>query len=850
MWRIELPFSDARLMLLQRWSHLGKFADFFLLLGLASFTLWIVFRLYRQELTTISKGYARILLVVRSLIILTVVLLLYWRPVIAHSHSEEVPSQLFVAVDLSDSMGVFDHHRSDLEKLELIKELSIYQGKVPSSTLDNWLQSAKRSDYRFTETAEYHRLLEEFHLFARKHLAMRVLDPRGKNFLGQMQEKHQIRLHGFSQESHPLSVTEPGSNPLISESPTGNRFTDLKVPLLDAIQLRTSTEKLVGVVIFSDGQHNWGVSPQLRVQELADLGIPVHFVVCGPKDPPPDLAIIAARASPPAVFQNAYATVECRLLINNMPPGTIRVSLNLPDKNGKPVSPVVQEFPHDGNNQQKTVQLLAKMVQSGKNQLQLTAEHLPNQPTDRRKDTQPANNQRPLTIHVTADKAKVLVVDSEVRWEFHYLQTALERDSTMAMQRVVFLQPRLQAGESPTRDAGLPQLKLPTDPEALLDFDCIILGDLGLDELTLEYRQRLEKYVADRGGTLVLLAGKRSMPMQIFQDPIISKLLPISQPIEISSESGRAFRITAEGEGTGFLRMSENAGASSEIWQQLPHHYWAVTGIEKPGSVVLARSVEADQPFDGTKSESGAPILVRQHYGFGRVIYLGIDSTWRWRFKRGDEYNHRFWSQLIRWAASDRALITGNDFVRFGTREPNYRTDQEVEFVARFTDKATTLPPNQVVGIRLRLQNGTSDQVVRTIPLVPHPVIPKEWTSSIKDLPAGKYIAELVIPGYEQMVQSTSGEKLKSPFLVLPTDTGELVDLSVNRNFMLDIADKTGGKVVEIAEVDQLSEFLKAQKATRTYITETHLGQSWWLLCLVIGFLTVEWMIRKFAGLA
>ena len=56
---------------------------------------------------------------------------------------------------------------------------------------------------------------------------------------------------------------------------------------------------------------------------------------------------------------------------------------------------------------------------------------------------------------------------------------------------------------------------------------------------------------------------------------------------------------------------------------------------------------------------------MRQNFGFGKVVYVGIDSTWRWRFKKGDTYNHRFWSQVIRWAASDRALVAGNEFVRF-----------------------------------------------------------------------------------------------------------------------------------------------------------------------------------------
>ena len=31
----------------------------------------------------------------------------------------------------------------------------------------------------------------------------------------------------------------------------------------------------------------------------------------------------------------------------------------------------------------------------------------------------------------------------------------------------------------------------------------------------------------------------------------------------------------------------------------------------------------------------------------GKVLFVGLDSTWRWRYKAGDTYHHRFWGQLV-----------------------------------------------------------------------------------------------------------------------------------------------------------------------------------------------------------
>src|SRR5262249_7449261 len=144
------------------------------------------------------------------------------------------------------------------------------------------------------------------------------------------------------------------------------------------------------------------------------------------------------------------------------------------------------------------------------------------------------NNSRPIVVNVADDTAKVLLIDGEARWEYHYLATALARDKSMQVKNVVFTQPRVgSADETELQQSGYPAVELPPEPEALNNFDCIILGDVSPDQLPMADRLRLERYVSERGGTLVFLAGKRSMP-QAFgttaaereTDPIW-RLLPI-----------------------------------------------------------------------------------------------------------------------------------------------------------------------------------------------------------------------------------------------------------------------------------------------------------------------------------
>ena len=73
---------------------------------------------------------------------------------------------------------------------------------------------------------------------------------------------------------------------------------------------------------------------------------------------------------------------------------------------------------------------------------------------------------------------------------------------------------------------GNPRRTFPAGLDALHTYDCIILGDVAPEELPPFERKQpdkpevspLEEYVAEHGGTLVIVAGKRSMPLAYFPE--------------------------------------------------------------------------------------------------------------------------------------------------------------------------------------------------------------------------------------------------------------------------------------------------------------------------------------------
>src|SRR5205085_12649190 len=117
----------------------------------------------------------------------------------------------------------------------------------------------------------------------------------------------------------------------------------------------------------------------------------------------------------------------------------------------------------------------------------------------------------------------------------------------------------------------------------------------------------LEEYVAEHGGTLVVVAGKRSMPLAYFPEfpaglaegkdiaprpsdnkEVMRKLLPITDARVVKPLQGFPVALTEEGKLTKFLQMEDVPAESEKRWSMLPRHYWGVVGKAKPGAASLA----------------------------------------------------------------------------------------------------------------------------------------------------------------------------------------------------------------------------------------------------------------------
>lgn len=649
-----------------------------------------------------------------------------------------------------------------------------------------------------------------------RHDANRGAIDRTK-LLDRLKAKHAVEVTGFDIEPQPfVDASLPNDS---------SALTDYGIPLRRAAAIGPG---LVGVVLFGDGRQTYGPSPEVAIEALVATGVPVFPVVGTAATSQPDIAVVSAKAPSGTALKGAVVAVEVRVAIRHWPAGLVHVTIAPPG--GKPVTVTVG---HPGGDATHAVTVPVKLETAGTRALPVTAS------ATGAVDRIPENDTRTVVVTVVKDKARVLLVDGEPRWEFHYLHTALGRDPNVDLRSICFRQPRLgTAGDRDLKAQGFPGTQLP-DPDVLSAYDLVVLGDVAPGELSAAWRSRLERFVADDGGTLVLSAGKQSMPLafaNLTSDPI-RRLLPIADPVVWTSEAGSSIEATADSDRFAFLRLADSAAASRDVWGRFPPFHWAVAGTPKPGTTVLATLPAADG--------AAVPAVAVMPYGFGRTVFVGVDSTWRLRFKAGDQFHHRLWGQLAAWAAADRLLpaVNAAGTVRFGPREPTIEAGRDVPVVLRFTDEVPP-PKGLATATVVRVGDGP-DRPIATLPLTGRDDRPRERTATVGPLPPGRYAVELSVPEWVRELDAP----LRAPLTVTAADAAELADPTPDRDFLERLAKATGGKVVPPESLEEIVDLLAVRTASRDGVVLHRLRHSWWLLGTIVLLLAVEWVVRKWHGL-
>lgn len=797
-----------------------------LIAGALAATLLVL--LYRTERRLVSRRAGLALLGFRLAAAAVLVAFLF-EPIAERTVTEILRSRLVLGVDLSDSMTTIDPARPEADRRKLAELLDLGPDE-PSERL------------------------------SRREVARRLVAGR---WLKAIADVHEVEPIGFARESWPgdpqsLDALMRGVEPI-----DGGGATDWSSVLADG--LRDDGEGVVGVVLLTDGRENAVGDPSGPIADrLAARGIPIYPVLIGSSRPPRDAAVAAVKASE-NVYKGDVAVIEATLKID-APPGTeLPVILERPG-----AEPIRKTAAATSDGSRPIVVFRVPMETVGAQTLSVQVGPLDD-------DARPDNDRKTVAVQVLDDKARVLLVDGEARWEFRYVRNALARDPRVVVDAVVFHQPGYGQGEAEaegTYARGLPALREPTETDRnpadpLGSFDAIILGDVPAEDLSTETWERIDRYVAGRGGTLIVNAGPRGWPALLDAQDLARRMAPVIDPRPAAFDpqaidpdrsalpTGVRLELAtaATVDSWPMLQFAAETVSNQAAWATLPQLPWALAGQPKPGATVLAQvagtgtGAGSDSGPEG--STAGSAVIAAQPYGLGKVLWVGTNGTWRWRYRVGDAYHHRFWGQAIRWAASGK-LAAGNRLVRFGVDQARPRDDRNVRVQARFTEDARGIGPSTIVAARIfRDGDGDDDNdgdAVALVPLRARADLPGAFEGDAPILPAGRYVVRLDVPELADALRA-EGALPEAPLEVVPRETSERVELAAHRDPLERLATATGGKVFNDADAGALPELLKTRTVERTRTVETPIWDQPLALALFFALLSSEWWLRKRAGL-
>lgn len=437
---------------------------------------------------------------------------------------------------------------------------------------------------------------------------------------------------------------------------------------------------LAAVVVLTDGADNGG---DMGLPALAAAAVPIHPVGIGAARIAADVEL-RALTMPRKAAPNTQ--LRAQLLIHHASRGDVLVRVR--DADAVLAAETVELDP--------ATAIVSKEIAfaSGRAGLkEITVEVVAAQD-----DPLPANNSRTQLLEVAASRYRVLYLEGEPRWEFKFIRRAVAEDDAIDLLTWLRTTPRKSYRQG-VADADELRDGFPATREALYGFQLLILGSLPATALDDEQHQRLEAFVAERGGSVLALAGRQALADGGWDVKPLARALPaaLERPADGASTYAAgeyAAEPTRAGLALGFTHLGGLTSDGMPRWQNLPKLAdWQRLGALKPGATVL---LEARAAAESERT----PLLMTQPYGFGTSAVLATASTWRWRMRTLPEDNRHslFWRQLIRHLAA--------------TAQPQRRvavTAREEALDVRVTFKDARFQPLVGASVTARVTSATGE---------------------------------------------------------------------------------------------------------------------------------------------
>ncbi len=603
---------------------------------------------------------------------------------------------------------------------------------------------------------------------------------------------------------------------------------------------------LSGIVVVSDGGDNTDEAIGDALLPLRAASVPVFTVGVGDEEMEADVQ--ASRVDMPEM-----ALTGTSMVVNVMVESRGYAGRTVPivvEDMGRIVTTEMVTLPADG--QPLVAPVAITLETPGAREL---AFRIAGQPGERVLE----NNTLHSVVQVRDRTEKILYFEGEPRHEVAFMLRAVRADENL---QVVLLQ-RTAENKFFRRNLDDP-LELvegfPTTREDLYRYRALVLGSVEASFFTHDQLDMMADFVSERGGTLLMLGGRRALAEGGYKGTPLEDVLPVvlDEPTGATPTERLAFVKVAPTQGGAnhpITRIEGTVEESAARWDSLPPVSTTNLVTElKPGATELLRGVVVESPGAAPgvagAAEAGAGlesagdagdrvVMAFQRYGRGRSMVLAVQDTWLWQMDSTvpleDQSHENFWRQLLRWLVAETP-----DPVEAAPAQVAVEAGEPVTLEATVLDAGFVEVNGAAVNARVTLPTGE----VREVPM--------EWSVS-ED---GRYTADFT-PGMDGIFEVSVGAgrdtvtfgTAETSVRVAP-GTAEFRDPHQRRSLMERIAEETGGRYYTPETAANLPEDLQFTGGGVTVTEERDLWDMPILFLLLAGLMGGEWVYRRKRGLA
>ncbi|MFT5153032.1 MAG: putative membrane protein [Planctomycetota bacterium] len=477
-----------------------------------------------------------------------------------------------------------------------------------------------------------------------------------------------------------------------------------------------------------------------------------------------------------------------------------------------------------------------------------------------------ANNERWAAVDRSTGPFRVLYVSGRPNWEFKFMRRALDGDSELelvGLVRIARRQPRFTFREGSDRRNQLwdgfdqrdaeyaeqvdepvltrlgtrDELELrggfPRRAEDLFVYDGLIVDDMEAAFFDGDQQALIEDFVSRRGGGFLALGGENTFVEGGYHRTPLGDLLPVylnHQDGARPSPLGYQLALTREGWLEPWVRLR---GTEQEEFLRLAEMPRFQTlnrvGDLKPGAICLLEA-------HSKRGDSRSAFAV-QRFGRGRAAAMMIGDLWRWDLQRPNpELSElgRAWRQTLRWLVSD--------VPRQVTLELTSLPGEAMQvFRASLRDAAFHAIDDAALRIEVHPPQGDPFE----LDAVPSTTEAGTWLAELTPRTSGPYRACLSASDADGAELGTD----EAGFVWEP-EAQEYRDLIPDRAAMQRLADRTGGSIVEVDDLESLAEELPGREMPVTEEELDPIWHRWWIMALALACLCGEWGLRRKNGLA